>query len=283
MNVEDLDIAGRRYAAARARLAQMRAEVDAAVKSAAADGTSETEIARRVGVDRMTVRKTLGKRTSLVLAALLAAVVLGGCSTKAAESTPAVATETVTASAAPAPTPAAPTPVSQAQTEASAAQAKAQAQAKAVAEAQARDKINADREQQNKADAAQAKANEAQAQARAEANLAQKYPTLARLVSILSKIKGCEIPKDTKAGRLVENTDYATCTMNSDSKSRLVEIRIVEMSPDSLKGWHSEARRGVIIGPDFMVIVAGATNLSDSKIDVKEIADQVGGTLQPSA
>lgn len=57
----DLDRAGRRYTAARVRVAQVRHEVNDAIRAAVAEGMPETEAARRAGVDRMTVRRVLGK------------------------------------------------------------------------------------------------------------------------------------------------------------------------------------------------------------------------------
>lgn len=48
---------------ARARIAEGEAKQDlrAAVRSAAEQGTPETELARQAGVDRMTIRRMLGK------------------------------------------------------------------------------------------------------------------------------------------------------------------------------------------------------------------------------
>ncbi len=53
---------GRHYVKARAATRAHRAELDALVRAAVADGMSEVEAARLAGLDRMTVRKVLGKR-----------------------------------------------------------------------------------------------------------------------------------------------------------------------------------------------------------------------------
>lgn len=59
---DDLQRAGRKLLRARDTVASAMSEAtDAAVK-AAASGVPEVEIARTLGVDRMTVRKWLGKR-----------------------------------------------------------------------------------------------------------------------------------------------------------------------------------------------------------------------------
>jgi len=58
-----LERIGQEVAAAAARLAALRTRQRALIRSAVTDGgMSESEAARRTSVDRMTVRRALGKR-----------------------------------------------------------------------------------------------------------------------------------------------------------------------------------------------------------------------------
>jgi DNA invertase Pin-like site-specific DNA recombinase len=57
----DLDKAARALRSARARLDEAMATAEQAALTANAAGVAETEIARKVGVNRMTVRRWLGK------------------------------------------------------------------------------------------------------------------------------------------------------------------------------------------------------------------------------
>lgn len=52
---------GRRLARARATQQQVMEGLRVVVRAAAASGVSESELARQAGVDRMTIRKILGK------------------------------------------------------------------------------------------------------------------------------------------------------------------------------------------------------------------------------
>ena len=62
MKVTRLATAGHRLAVARARLAASMADAEAAARMALDHGVAEAEVARVLGVDRMTVRKWAGKR-----------------------------------------------------------------------------------------------------------------------------------------------------------------------------------------------------------------------------
>lgn len=57
-----LDEVGERWRAARAAYGMALIEVKAVARLAALDGVPEAEVARRAGLDRMQVRKLLGKR-----------------------------------------------------------------------------------------------------------------------------------------------------------------------------------------------------------------------------
>jgi DNA invertase Pin-like site-specific DNA recombinase len=59
--MNELQRVARALAKSRARLTETMAEAEAAAISAHADGVSEVEIARTLGVNRMTVRRWLGK------------------------------------------------------------------------------------------------------------------------------------------------------------------------------------------------------------------------------
>ena len=56
-----LDTLGRRFARARAQRETAREALAEAVRAAVAGGMTEVEAARRAGVDRLTVRRWLGK------------------------------------------------------------------------------------------------------------------------------------------------------------------------------------------------------------------------------
>lgn len=58
----EVEQSGRRYRQAVIRRAKAMDELRAMVRSAAEQGVAETELARQAGVDRMTVRRMLGKR-----------------------------------------------------------------------------------------------------------------------------------------------------------------------------------------------------------------------------
>jgi DNA invertase Pin-like site-specific DNA recombinase len=60
--VTEVEQFGRRYHQAVVRRAKAMDELRAVVISAAEKGVPETELARQAGVDRMTVRRMLGKR-----------------------------------------------------------------------------------------------------------------------------------------------------------------------------------------------------------------------------
>jgi DNA-binding GntR family transcriptional regulator len=60
--VTDIDSIGRRRKRAKAVMDETIKEAEAAVKDPANADISEADIARRLGVDRMMVRKWLGKR-----------------------------------------------------------------------------------------------------------------------------------------------------------------------------------------------------------------------------
>jgi DNA invertase Pin-like site-specific DNA recombinase len=59
--VTDLARAARNLRAARQRLETAMQDAESAATAAHSDGTPETEIARTLGVNRMTVRRWLGK------------------------------------------------------------------------------------------------------------------------------------------------------------------------------------------------------------------------------
>ena len=58
---QELRKAGKAFAAARDRERLAAATLHEAIRKAVADGMSESEAARVAGVDRMTVRRALGK------------------------------------------------------------------------------------------------------------------------------------------------------------------------------------------------------------------------------
>jgi DNA-binding IclR family transcriptional regulator len=58
----EVERVGRRYRQAVTRREDAMAALRVVVRSAAEQGVSETELARQAGVDRMTVRRMLGKR-----------------------------------------------------------------------------------------------------------------------------------------------------------------------------------------------------------------------------
>jgi len=60
--VSRLEAAGKRWNAARKKERELAAELYEAIREAVAGGMSEAEAARVAGVDRMTVRRALGKR-----------------------------------------------------------------------------------------------------------------------------------------------------------------------------------------------------------------------------
>lgn len=60
-DAEELTRAGRNLRSARSRLAEAYGDAQAAALTAAADGLSEVRIARVLGVNRLTIRKWLGK------------------------------------------------------------------------------------------------------------------------------------------------------------------------------------------------------------------------------
>ncbi|WP_369069246.1 hypothetical protein [Kineococcus terrestris] len=60
--MSDLDALAATAREAQERAAAARSALYAAVVAAVRDGMSESEAARRAGIDRMTVRKLLGKR-----------------------------------------------------------------------------------------------------------------------------------------------------------------------------------------------------------------------------
>lgn len=63
MTIEDrLDRAGQEWADHRKALKTKRQQLQTLAREATVAGVAETEIARRLGVDRMTVRQWLGKR-----------------------------------------------------------------------------------------------------------------------------------------------------------------------------------------------------------------------------
>ncbi|MGI5127470.1 sigma factor-like helix-turn-helix DNA-binding protein [Pseudonocardia sp. CA-107938] len=63
---DDLAGLGKRLQRARSRLEEVKQEARTAVVAAAEDGMSESELARLLAVDRMTIRSWLGKgRSSL--------------------------------------------------------------------------------------------------------------------------------------------------------------------------------------------------------------------------
>jgi DNA invertase Pin-like site-specific DNA recombinase len=57
-----LEAVGRRWSAARVKERALAAELYEAIREAVEGGMSEAEAARVAGVDRMTVRRALGKR-----------------------------------------------------------------------------------------------------------------------------------------------------------------------------------------------------------------------------
>jgi DNA invertase Pin-like site-specific DNA recombinase len=57
-----LEAVGRRWNAARVKERALAAELYEAIREAVAGGMSEVEAAKVAGVDRMTVRRALGKR-----------------------------------------------------------------------------------------------------------------------------------------------------------------------------------------------------------------------------
>lgn len=59
---ERLDRAGQEWAGQRKALKTKRQQLQTLAREAISAGVAETEIARRLGVDRMTVRQWLGKR-----------------------------------------------------------------------------------------------------------------------------------------------------------------------------------------------------------------------------
>lgn len=62
MSNDPLQSIGKRWNAARQRERQLAANLYAAIQAAHAAGMPETQIAATAGVDRMTVRRALGKR-----------------------------------------------------------------------------------------------------------------------------------------------------------------------------------------------------------------------------
>ena len=62
MTRSDLARVGAKWQAAKTKERALAAELYAAIRSAVAAGMSEAEAARVAGVDRMTVRRALGKR-----------------------------------------------------------------------------------------------------------------------------------------------------------------------------------------------------------------------------
>lgn len=62
MTRSDLARVGAKWQAAKTKERALAAELYAAIRSAVAAGMSESEAARVAGVDRMTVRRALGKR-----------------------------------------------------------------------------------------------------------------------------------------------------------------------------------------------------------------------------
>ena len=60
--VTEVEAAGKSLAQANARRQTAMTQLATAVRSAAAQGIAETELARQAGVDRMTIRRMLGKR-----------------------------------------------------------------------------------------------------------------------------------------------------------------------------------------------------------------------------
>lgn len=62
VKVDELAAAGRAWARAKDRERERMEELYAAIVAYCADGGSEAEAARIAGVDRMTVRRALGKR-----------------------------------------------------------------------------------------------------------------------------------------------------------------------------------------------------------------------------
>lgn len=59
--MSDLQKAGKAFATARDRERQAAAQLHEAIRLAVLEGMSESEAARVAGVDRMTVRRALGK------------------------------------------------------------------------------------------------------------------------------------------------------------------------------------------------------------------------------
>jgi DNA invertase Pin-like site-specific DNA recombinase len=59
--MSDLAKIGKQFRAATERRKAISVELHAAIRAAVADGMSESEAARVAGVDRMTVRRALGK------------------------------------------------------------------------------------------------------------------------------------------------------------------------------------------------------------------------------
>ena len=62
MTARDLAAIGKRWRTARTRERDLAAELYAALRDYCAAGGTESEAARLAGVDRMTVRRALGKR-----------------------------------------------------------------------------------------------------------------------------------------------------------------------------------------------------------------------------
>ena len=60
--MSDLARIGKQFKAATERRKAISAELHAAIRAAVAEGMSEVEAAKVAGVDRMTVRRALGKR-----------------------------------------------------------------------------------------------------------------------------------------------------------------------------------------------------------------------------
>ena len=62
VHMTEVEVAGRQLKRANQARSVAMEKLSAAVRDAAAQGVAETELARQAGVDRMTVRRILGKR-----------------------------------------------------------------------------------------------------------------------------------------------------------------------------------------------------------------------------
>ena len=109
-------------------------------------------------------------------------------------------------------------------------------------------------------------------------------PELTNPVRILRKIKGCVFEPGVEAGQTDINGDrYAQCTLKEgyvrvDDTTYPGNPRLFE-SPDGLR---SDDSVKVIIGTDFLVRVLLDDGFGPAKVDVNEIAREVGGQLVPS-